>query len=84
MKAYIQMSYNRALRAFIEEINWRILKVQLFQRFYEAQMLVTMCVSGSQEEEPSGWTKITEKCFIEVVKLQHYTAFKIWHHVQKP
>lgn len=78
------MSYNRALRAFTEEINWRILKVQLFQRFYKAQLLVTMCVSGSQEEEPSGWTKIIEECFIEVVKLQHYTAFKIWHHVQKP
>lgn len=47
-------------------------------------MLVTMCALGSWEEEPSMWTKIIGKCFIEVVKLQCYTAFKTWHHAQKP
>jgi len=47
-------------------------------------MLVTMCASGSQEEEPSVWTKTMGKCFIGVVKLQYYAAFNIWHHAQKP
>lgn len=47
-------------------------------------MLVTMCALGSQEEEPSIWAKIIGECFIDMVKLQHYTAFKIWHHAQKP
>lgn len=46
-------------------------------------MLVAIFPSGSQKDEPSMWTKIIGKYFIEMVKMQHYMVFKIWHHAQK-